>query len=106
MSTCSEKLKLWDFQLLLDKGSSSKIAMVKMKSKLKQKYFTTTAWETQAGKYTTSKIVNVHFCLPELSVTKIVTLKCLVNESTERRYNMILGRYVITAMVTYKNIYE
>ena len=42
--------------------------------------------------------VNVDFCLPYFSATKIVTWKCHVNESTNVRYNMILGRDLITAL--------
>ena len=55
-------------------------------------------WETQAGKFTTSKNVNVDFCLPEFSTTKTVTWKCHVDESTNVRYDMILGRDLPTAL--------
>ena len=56
-------------------------------------------WETQAGKFNTSKKVNVYFCLPEFSSTKIVTWKCHIDESTKGRYDMILGRDLLTALV-------
>ena len=55
-------------------------------------------WETQSRKFTTSKKVNVDFCLPEFSATKIVTCKCHVYEFTNGRYNMILGRYLLNAL--------
>ena len=55
-------------------------------------------WETQAGKFMTSKNVNVDFCLPEFSATKTVTWKCHVDESTNVRYDMILGRDLLTAL--------
>ena len=55
-------------------------------------------WETQSGKYTTSKKVNVEFCLPEFSATKIVTWKCHVYKYTNVRYNMVLGREPLTAL--------
>ena len=45
----------------------------------------------------TSKKVNVDFCLPEFTETKIVTCECNVDESTNSRYDMILGRDLITA---------
>ena len=47
----------------------------------------------------TSKKVNIDFFLPEFSATKVVTLKCHLDESTNGRYYMILGRYLLTALV-------
>ena len=55
--------------------------------------------ETQSGKLTTSKKVNTDFWLPEFSATKIVMLKFHVDESTNGRYDMILGRDLLTALV-------
>ena len=55
-------------------------------------------WETQARKFTTSKKANVEFYLPEFSVTKIVTWKCHMDDSTKGRYDMILGRHLLTAL--------
>ena len=49
-------------------------------------------WETQAGKFTTSKKVNVYFCLPEFSTTKILPWKCHLANKNNLRYDMILGR--------------
>ena len=56
-------------------------------------------WETQAGKFTTSKKVNLDFCLPEFSAIKTVTCKCHADDSTNGRYGIILGRYLLTALV-------
>ena len=42
--------------------------------------------------------MNVDFCLPEFSATKIVTWKFHVDESTNNIYGMILGRYLLTAL--------
>ena len=55
-------------------------------------------WETQARKFTTSKKVNIDFCLPEFRATKNVTWKLYVDESTNGRYNMTLGRDLLTAL--------
>ena len=66
--------------------------------KLTQKISAETAWEIQARKFTTSKKVNVYFCLPEFSSTKIVTWKCHVDKFTTGRYGMILGRDLLTAL--------
>ena len=46
----------------------------------------------------TSKKVNVDFCLPECSATKVMSCKCHVDNKTNSRYDMILGRGLITAM--------
>ena len=62
--------------------------------------------ETQAGKFTTSKKVNMDFCLPEFSATKILMWKFHVNESTNGRYAMILGIYLLTALGTDLNFSE
>ena len=75
------------------------ILMSKLMSKLKSKETVETTWETQARKFTTSKKVNVDFCLPEFSATKIVTCKCHVDDSTTGIYDMILGRDLLTALV-------
>ena len=42
--------------------------------------------------------MNIDFCLPEFSTTKIVTWKCHVNKYTNGRYGMILGRDLLTAL--------
>ena len=56
-------------------------------------------WETQAGKFTTSNKVNVDLCLPEFSATKILSYKFHVDNKINSRYNMILGKYLLTALV-------
>ena len=38
------------------------------------------------------------FTLPEPSVMKIVTCNCHVEDSTKGRYDMILGRYILTPL--------
>ena len=70
-----------------------------MASKLKHKETAKTLWETQSGKFTTSKKVNVDFFLPEFSATKIVTWIFHVDESTNSVYDMILGRDLLTAVI-------
>ena len=42
--------------------------------------------------------MNVEFCLPEFSETKIVSWKCHVDNKTNSRYDVILGRYLLTAL--------
>ena len=66
--------------------------------KIKSKNSTETMWETQAGKFKTSTKVNVEICLAEFGATKIVTRKFHVDKATNSRYNMILGRDLLTAL--------
>ena len=56
-------------------------------------------WENRSGKFTTSKKVNVDFCLLELSTTKIMPWKCHIGNSANGRYDTILGRDIITALL-------
>ena len=52
----------------------------------------------QSGKFTTPKKANVDFCLLEFSTTKIMTWKFHVDECTNCRYYMILGKDLFTAL--------
>ena len=54
--------------------------------------------EIQSGEFTIQKNVNVDLWIPEFSATKIVTWKCHVDESTNSRYDMNLGRDLLTSM--------
>ena len=58
----------------------------------------------------TTEKVNINFRLPEFSVTKIVTRKCNVDQSSKSRYSMITGRYLLMdsgmGMHFYRNIIE
>ena len=56
-------------------------------------------WNKQAGSITTNIKVKIYFTLPELSATKTVTWKCHVDDYAKVRYGMILGRYLLTALV-------
>ena len=53
-------------------------------------------WQTQVGNITTSFKVKVDFKLPALSATNVMRWKCHVDHSTKGRYEMILGRYLLT----------
>ena len=55
-------------------------------------------WHTQAGSITTNLKVKIDFTLPELSTTKIVMWSFHADESAKGRYDMILGRYLLTAL--------
>ena len=53
----------------------------------------------QVGNITTNMRVKIDFTLPELSATIIVAYNFHVNESTKGRYDIILGRYILTVLV-------
>ena len=53
---------------------------------------------TQAGDITTNLNDKIDFTFTELSGKKIVTWNCHMNDSTKCRYDMILGRCIITAL--------
>ena len=73
--------------------------MGKLTSKLKQKQPPEeTMWKIQAEKFTTSQKVNVDFCLPKFSATKIVLWKFHVDNKTNRRYDIILCRDLLNIL--------
>ena len=65
-----------------------------------------TTWETQAGNFTTSKKVNVDFYQQDFIAKNTVTWKCHVDDSTNGRYDMILGRYLHTTLGLNLKFYE
>ena len=72
--------------------------MRKLTPNLKIQEAAKNTWKDQSGKFMTSKKVNVYFCLPEFSATKIVTRKCHIDKSTNGRYDMMLNRDLLTAL--------
>ena len=63
-------------------------------------------WKTQTWKFMNSKKANIYLCLPDFIATKIVMWKCHVDKSTNGRYNIILGRDLLTALEIYIKCYE
>ena len=55
-------------------------------------------WHTQEGSINTNIKGRIYSILPELSANKILTWNCHVDDSTKGRYDMILGRYLLTAL--------
>ena len=99
INTHSGRAKFKNFQILMDRGSSSMIVMGKLRSKLKTKEAEKNTWETQSGEFTTSKKVIVDFGILEFSAIKIVTCKFHVYKSTNGRYDMVLGRDLLITLV-------
>ena len=63
-------------------------------------------WPTQAGSNTTNLKVKIDFILPELSVKKIVTWNCHVDDSSKSRYYMNLGRYLLRYLLLNLKFYD
>ena len=63
-------------------------------SKLQRTKYDVTQRQMQADNLTTDQKVRINFC-PELSPNKIFMWECHVDDSTERRYNKILIRYLL-----------
>ena len=55
-------------------------------------------WNTQARNITTNLKVKIDFVLPALSATNVVTWNFHVDEYANVRYDMILGKDVITEL--------
>ena len=53
-------------------------------------------WNMQEGSITTNLKVKIYFTLPEISAKTIVTWNWHVDDSTKVRYDMILGRDILT----------
>ena len=98
MNTRSRRAKFKKLQIIFDNRRSSTIMKGKLTPKLKSKEALKNMWETQAGKFTTSKKLNVEFLLPESSVKKIMMWKFHLDDSTNGRYDMVLGRDLLTAL--------
>ena len=68
-----------------------------LKEKLNPKKDDVIQWCIKSGDITTNIIVKIYFTLPELSLTKIVTWYCHVDDFAKSGYYMISGRYILTA---------
>ena len=92
------RAKFKNFRNILDSGCISTNAMGRLVEKLHPEIFSMNHWHTQAGNITTNHKVKVDFTLPTLSATNDVMWKCHVDESTKGRYDMMLGRYLLTEL--------
>ena len=80
----------------MDSGFSYPIVMGRLVEKLFPKKDAPIQWHMQAGNTTTDIKVKVYFNLPALSETNVVTWICHVDDSAKGRYDMILGRGLLT----------
>ena len=55
-------------------------------------------WHIQAKTITTNIGFSMNLTLLALSVTNVVTWNCNVDDSAKGRYDIILGRYILTTL--------
>ena len=97
MNTQKGRVKFKKFQILLNSGFNYTIVTGRIK-KIKPKEDAVMQLHTKVGKITTNLKVNIDFNLPELRATKIVTWNCNVDDSYKGRYDVILGRYLLSVL--------
>ena len=70
----------------------------KASEKIHPEKYAVVQWHTQAGNITTNIKIKVDITLPTLSATNVVMWKNHVNYLAKVRYNMILGKYLLTKL--------
>ena len=96
MDTRKVKAKFKNFRILLYSKFSSSILMGRLIQRFHPKINVVMRWHTQPVNITTNFKVEIDSILPELSATNFVTWKYHVDESSKDRYDMILGRDILT----------
>ena len=96
INTRKAKTKFSKFRILLDSGCSFAVVMGRLVEIIHPKKDDVMQWHTQANNITTNPKVEVYFTLPELSATNAVTWKFHMDVSAKGRYDMMLGRDVLT----------
>ena len=99
MNTIQGRAKFKKSLILFDSVCSSTIVMGIMVEKLHPVKYAVLQWHLQDINTTTNLSVKVDFTLTALSVKNIVTWKCHVDDSAKGRYDMILGRDILTQLV-------
>ena len=72
------------------------IVMGRLVKNIRPEKYYVMQWHTQAGNITTNIKDKLDSILPALSVINIVTWKCHADEYAEGRYDMIIGRYLLS----------
>ena len=96
MNTRKGGAKFKNFCILLDSGCSSTIVMGRQVEKIYPEGDAPMQWNTQARNIMTNLKVKIDFTLPALSATNVVTWNFQVDDSAKGRYDMILGRNILT----------
>ena len=85
-----------NFQIILDSGCISMIIVGRIVEKVHPEKDDVMQWHTQAGNITTNIKVEVDFTLPDISDMNVVTCKWYVDDYYKGRYDIIVGRYILT----------
>ena len=72
--------------------------MGRLVEKIQPEKYALMQWHTQAKNITTTYKVKVDFTLTALSKNNVVTWKPHVDDSAKGRYDMILGKYLLTEL--------
>ena len=96
MNTRKGRDKFKNFCIILDIGYSSTVVMGRIIEKLHPEKDAPMQLNTQTGNITTNLKVKVDFTLPALSKTNFVTWNFHTDDCAKGRYDIILGRYILT----------
>ena len=96
INTRKGKANINNFRILLCSVCSSTIVIVRLVKNINLQKYDVMQCHTQSGNITTNIKVKLDFTLPTLSATNVVTWKCHVDDSSKGRYDMILGRDLLT----------
>ena len=98
MNTRNSKAKFKNFRILFDSGFSSTIVMGRLIKKLYPKEDAFMKLHTQSGSITKNIKDKIKFTLPKLSAKTILTWNRHVYDSAKGRNDIILERYLLTAL--------
>ena len=96
INTRKSRAKFKNLRIILNIGYSYTIVMIRLVEIIHPEMYTVMQCKTQVVDITTNIKVKVDSALPALSATNVVTWKCHVDDSARSRYNMILGRDILT----------
>ena len=99
MNTLRVNSKFSNFHIILDSGCSSVILTRNITSNLKIPNISKPVRKKQGGNYTTIDKVIIYLCLPYFNSRKTLAFKFHVDNFTGRRYDMILGSYLLTELL-------
>ena len=96
MNTRKGKTRFKNFRIIFDSGCSYTIVTRRIIKKLCPEKDTPMQWNTQAGNIKTNIKAKIDFTLPAISAKNVVTWNFHVDDSAKGRYDMTLGRYLLT----------
>ena len=98
MNTRKGRETFKNFLILFHSGFGSTIVIKILITKIDPIEDAVVQRHTQAGNIITNIKVKIYFTLLELRATKIMMWDCRLDYFTKGRYDMILGRYILTAL--------